>query len=111
MTSSMTASSLPPSFMDAYDFFSGKMRRTGTQRGVGLYYDRYSLQGSGSKNSPISIGSTGFGMISVCIGCALGLLPKYDAIRLPFESLDSLSGEREGSPPKGATVRNSLPIF
>ena len=95
-----TASSLPPAFMDAYNFFFGKMRRTGTQGGVGLYYDRYSLQDGGSASSPISIGSTGFGMISVCIGCALGLLPKLDAIRLTLESLESLLGEQEGFTPK-----------
>lgn len=95
------ASSLPPAFTDAYNFFSGKMRRTGTQGGVGLYYDRYSLQGGGSNTSPISMGSTGFGMISMCIGCALGLFPKFDhAIRLTLESLESLLGEREGFTPK-----------
>lgn len=103
-----TTNSVPPAFMDAYNFFSGKMRRTGTQGGVGLYYDRYNLQGGGSANSPISIGSTGFGMISVCIGCALGLFPKYDAIRLTLESLESLMGEREGFNPKRS---NSTKFF
>ena len=93
-------SGLPPVFLDAYTFFSGKMRRTGTQGGVGLYYDRYSLQGGGNSSSPISIGSTGFGMISVCIGCELGLFPKLDAIRFTLESLQSLLGKRAGFTPK-----------
>ena len=105
-----TASSLPPAFLDAYTFFSSKMRRTGTQGGVGLYYDYYSLPG-GAATSPISIGSTGFGMISVCIGSALGLFPKQDAIRFTTESLESLLGEREGFTPKRSKRTNFFAHF
>ena len=93
--------SLPSAFRDAFDFFAGKMRRTGTTGGVGLYYDRYSLQlPTASDPGPISIGSTGFGMISVCIGCALGLYPKSDGVRMTLETLESLLGERQGFAPK-----------
>ena len=97
----MAMNTLPSAFVDAFDFFHAKMRITGTKGGVGLYYDRYLLQqGTNNDVGPISIGSTGFGMISVCIGCALGMIPKYDAIRLTLETLESLLGEREGFTPK-----------
>ena len=91
--------SLPPPFTDAFDFYTGKLRRTGTSGGLGLYYDRYVLQQS-TDPGPISIGSTGFGMISVCIGCALGLYPKTDGVRMTLETLESLLGERTGFTPK-----------
>lgn len=87
------------------------MRRTGTTGGVGLYYDRYQLQGTDETVSPISIGSTGFGMISVCIGCALGLYSKTDAIRLTLESLESLLGERQGFTPKRSNHTNFFAHF
>ena len=111
MAHNWTASSLPPAFLDAFNFFSSKMRRTGTTGGVGLYYDRYQLQASDETVSPISIGSTGFGMISVCIGCALGLYSKTDAIRLTLESLESLLGEREWFTPKQSNCTNFFAPF
>lgn len=61
--------------------------------------------------SPISIGSTGFGMISVCIGSVLGLFPKLDAIRFTTESLESLLGEREGFTPKRSKRTNFFAHF
>ena len=106
-----TPGSLPPAFLDAFQFFSSKMRRTGTTGGVGLYYDRYQLQGKESNVSPISIGSTGFGMISVCIGCALGLIPKTEAIKLTLETLESLLGERKGFTPKRSNRTNFFAHF
>ena len=94
------SSSLPPAFLDAFSFFTGKMRRTGSTGGVGLYYDKYTLQTNSASGGPISIGSTGFGMVSVCIGCALGLTSRSEAIQLTLETLESLLGEREGFTPK-----------
>ncbi len=90
---------LPAAFMDGFEFFCSKMRRTGTRGGVGLIYDRYLLN-QGTNVGPISVGSTGFGMIAVCIGCELGLTSKQDAVRLTLETLESLLGERDGFTPK-----------
>lgn len=91
--------SLPAAFVDGFEFFQSKMRRGGTKGGVGLVYDRYFLN-QGTNVGPLSIGSTGFGMIAVCIGCELGLISKPDAIRQTLETLESLLGEREGFTPK-----------
>ena len=101
---------LPSAFLDAFSFFSEKMRRTGTTGGVGLYYDKYLVQASAS-GGPISIGSTGWGMISVCIGCALGLTSRDDAIKLTLETLETLLGERKGFNPKRSNRTNFFAHF
>jgi hypothetical protein len=89
-------------FADGFYFFHTKLRRaTGETGGVGLYYDKYELTTGGAGDGGlIAVGSTGFGMISVCIGDALGLIPREESVRLTLETLDSLLGEREGFKPK-----------
>ena len=89
---------LPEPFLDAFQFFHDKMRRVG-DGGVGLYYDHYSLPDNQGNDGEISIGSTGFGMVTVCIGNALGLISNEEAARLTSETLDALLGKVEGFVP------------
>ena len=89
---------LPEPFLDAFQFFHDKMRRVG-DGGVGLYYDHYSLPDNQGNNGAISIGSTGFGMVTVCIGNAVGLISNEEAVRLTSETLDALLGKVEGFVP------------
>ena len=89
---------LPKPFLDAFQFFHDKMRRVGVG-GVGLYYDHYFLPDNQGNDGTISIGSTGFGMVTVCIGNALGLISNEEAARLTSETLDALLGKVEGFVP------------
>lgn len=86
-----SASDLPAPFLDAFWFYQTKLRREGTG-GVGLIYDKYFIAGG---NSDISIGSTGFGFVSVCLGDTLGLLTRQDAVNMTVDALDSLLGARK----------------
>ena len=71
-----------PAFLDAFQFFHTKLRLTGETGGVGLYYDSHKYIVSRGKSVGINMGSVGPGMISVCIGEALGLISRDEAIRL-----------------------------
>ena len=103
----MAQRDLPAAFTDSFEFFCSKMRRKGTTGGVGLIYDKYNLNRNVAVG-PISIGSTGFGMMVVCIGSALGLTTKTQAIELTLETLTTLLGERAGFTPKRS---NSTKFF
>ena len=98
---------LPKPFLDAFQFFHDKMRRVG-DGGVGLYYDHYFLPDNQGNDGTISIGSTGFGMVTVCIGNALGLISNEEATRLTSETLDALLGKVEVFVPTGGFFAHFL---